>query len=251
MLRVALFLLLFVLMTGCQSSYEAATEAPALAKSADIELHEVRDGVWVHTSYYTYPGGARFPSNGLLIQEGDSLLLVDTAWGERLSVGLLDTIEREVGLPVYRAIITHSHYDRLAGADVLEERGIDVLAHPLSQKQAMELGTPVPDDTLRGLGAVGNSVPVGSVEVLYPGPGHAPDNLMVWVPDRRVLFGGCAVRSAASTSLGNTAHADLASWPEAIRLAQTRYPAAEMVVPGHGAVGGPELLRHTLDLFER
>lgn len=225
--------------------------AVAPAPASGIELQEIRPGMWVHTSYYTYPDGNRLPSNGLIVREGKDLLLVDTAWGERLTVGLLARIEAVIGLPVRCAIVTHAHYDRAAGVDVLESRGIEVLAHPMTQRLTHEQGTPVPDESLSRLEMPETAVQVGSVEVFYPGPGHAPDNLMVWVPGPRVLFGGCAVRAAMSSSLGNLAHADTVSWPLAIRRAQARYPQAEVVVPGHGAVGGRELLSHTLSLLEK
>jgi glyoxylase-like metal-dependent hydrolase (beta-lactamase superfamily II) len=73
---------------------------------------------------------------------------------------------------------------------------------------------------------------------------------VVWVPEAKVLFGGCAVREAATSSAGNTADADMASWPEAIRRVRARYPEAEVVVPGHGEPGDAELLDHTIELLE-
>lgn len=229
----------------------AAAGAATVRSPADVEIREVRSGVWVHTSYYTYPGGTRFPANGLIVREGNGLLLVDTAWGEVLTLTLLNQIEAEIHLPVRRAVVSHVHGDRIAGADVLEARGIEVYALPLTQQRAIGEGMPVPDHTLAGLDRPGTSVQFGSVELFYPGPGHAPDNLLVWVPSQRVLFGGCAVRAAASDSLGGVADADMTAWPEAIRQARDRYAKAEVVVPGHGEAGGAELLDHTLALLKQ
>jgi hypothetical protein len=65
-----------------------------------------------------------------------------------------------------------------------------------------------------------------------------------------LLFGGCAVRPAGTSSLGNVADADLESWPRAIERVKTRYGGATIVVvPGHGPPAGPELLDHTLSLL--
>lgn len=228
----------------------AAADAPTIGIPADVEIREVRSGVWVHTSYYTYPGGTRYPANGLIVREGNGLLLIDTAWGELLTRTLLNQIEAKIKLPVRRAVVSHAHGDRIAGADVLEARGIEVYALPLTQQRAVGEGMPVPDHTLAGLDTLGASVQFGPVELFYPGPGHAPDNLMVWVPSQRVLFGGCAVRAAASDSLGGIADANMTAWPEAIRQARARYAKAKVVIPGHGEVGGPELLDHTLALFK-
>lgn len=252
--RIGFLLLVGGLAFGVSSPMAQATDAAKkVTPSATfhgIELHEVRPGVWVHTSYFTYPDGTRFPANGLIVREGDALLLVDTAWGELRTLALLKRIEAEIGLPIHRAVVTHSHYDRVAGVDVLEARGVEVYAHPLTQERTIGQGMPVPDETLAGLDTPGASVRLGPVEIFYPGPGHSPDNLMVWVPSEHVLFGGCAVRAAASNSLGGIAAADMAAWPKAIQRAQARYTEAEVVVPGHGKVGGPKLLDHTLRLFE-
>ena len=247
MKHLRVFVPAFLLVAGAA----AGAERVAPRSDATVDLDSLRPGVWIHTSYYTYPNGSRFLSNGLVVRDGDGLTLIDTAWGERLTVELLGLIERDLRFPVCRAIVTHAHGDRTAGADVLRDRGIPVLAHPRTIELALETGLPPPSDSLSGVSQPGGSVMVGAVEVFDPGPGHSPENLMVWVPTAKVLFGGCAVRPGDATTLGNTAHANRAEWPLAIERAMKRYAHAEVVVPGHGAVGSLDLLRHTLSLLRR
>jgi glyoxylase-like metal-dependent hydrolase (beta-lactamase superfamily II) len=87
-----------------------------------------------------------------------------------------------------------------------------------------------------------------AVEVFAPGAAHTPDNVVVWLPARGVLFGGCMIRPAGARSLGNLADADLATWPaSALRVAE-RYAEARVVVPSHGDPGGPSLLAETVAL---
>src|SRR2546421_2003909 len=82
-----------------------------------------------------------------------------------------------------------------------------------------------------------------SVQVLYPGAGHSPDNVVVYFPSRRLLYGGDLIR-AARAGVGFRGDANLAQWPAAVRsLAALSF---EKVVPGHGKAGGRELLEHTL-----
>lgn len=255
--RVVLLSILTVAMIGCRTSLPAppvastpnATNATSDSLS-EIEIQPVTDGVWVHTSHYTYPNGTRFPSNGLIVQSGDGLLLVDTAWGELQTAMLLDQIETSIHLPVRWAVITHAHHDRSAGTDLLEARGVEVVAHPRTQAATIAQGTAVPDTVLEALETVGSHVSWQGVEIVYPGPAHAPDNLMVWIPEAKVVFGGCAVRAAATSTLGSTADADIAAWPDAIRRARDRYPDAAIVVPGHGAVGDATLFDHTLEILD-
>lgn len=88
------------------------------------------------------------------------------------------------------------------------------------------------------------------VELYYPGAGHAPDNIVAWVPDRRLLFGGCLVKSAVAESLGYRGDADLAAWPGSIAAVRARFPDAALIVPGHGEPGSTELYTNTLRLLE-
>jgi metallo-beta-lactamase class B VIM len=212
----------------------------------DLQVRELRPGVWIHTSWQKLADGTRFPSNGLIVREGDHLLLIDTAWGEEHTERLLTWIDATLRLPVDRAVVTHWHEDRLGGAAALMRRGIPFFGHPRTREVAAEKGLPLPA-ALDGLASPGSAVRVGSAEVFYPGPAHTPDNLMVWLPEAGVLFGGCAVRAAAS-GIGNLSDADVKAWPDSMRRAIERYGSAPIVVPGHGDPGRAELLRHTLEL---
>jgi hypothetical protein len=76
-------------------------------------------------------------------------------------------------------------------------------------------------------------------------------NIVAWLPMEKILFGGCLVKSLDSNSLGNTKDGDLAAYPATLRKVEAAYPRARIVVPGHGACGGPELIEHTLQLCAR
>ena len=240
----SLLLLCGVLLAACQSPHSQAPQS-----APGLEVQPLRPGIWMHTSYNTFDGVV-YPSNGLIVREGDHLVLLDSAWGAEATEELLVWIDEEIGLPVDRALSTHFHSDRTGGVAVLEAAGIPVWSHPMTQRLSAEEGNPVPPNALNGIEAPGSATRFGTVEVFYPGGGHARDNIMVWLPEQKLLYGGCAVRELATDNLGNTADADLTHWPRAIRNAQARYPGAETVIPGHGEPGGPELLEHMHTLFE-
>ncbi len=217
--------------------------------SDDLQVEQLSPDVWMHTSWATLANDQRYPANGLIVRDGDALMLVDTAWGVEPTRALLDWIEDELRLPVRQVVSTHFHDDRIGGWPALAERDIPLLLAPLTR--ALAAGEHI-DATLGhaldGI-TVGTAVTVGPIEVFYPGPGHSPDNVVVWIPDAQMLAGGCAVKASSATALGNTADADLKRWPEAIRRIQQRYPQVRTVVPVHYAPGGPELLDHTLALL--
>lgn len=231
----------------------SADESPPAQRGSwnvtpDLQVQALEPGIWIHVSWQTLSSGVRFPSNGLIVQEDDSVLLVDTAWGEESTEALLGWIDRELGLPVSAVIATHAHADRMGGGPVLKQHGIPMYAHPLGFAMAAEQGwEPLSIGALKP----GEALPFQSVEIFYPGPAHTVDNIMVWLPRARLLVGGCAVKSISSRGMGNVADADVPIWPSSIELAGQQYPEAEWVLPGHGDIGGQELLLHTNMLLEQ
>jgi glyoxylase-like metal-dependent hydrolase (beta-lactamase superfamily II) len=218
--------------------------------TADLSVRELQPGVWLHRSWGRDSTGVRAPANGLVVRDADGLVIVDTPWGNPSTAALLDWIARELDEPVRRVIVTHAHDDRMGGARVVRERAIPLLAAPrtveiAAARRAEHLPMP-----LAGLDE-DDAVLVGTLEVYNPGAAHTPDNVVVWLPEQRVLFAGCIARSADATSLGFSGDADLARWPEAIRRVKQRYPEAALVVPGHGNPGAATLLDRTRALLAR
>lgn len=103
-------------------------------------------------------------------------------------------------------------------------------------------------DSLPGL-AVGAQRDCAGFELFYPGVGHAPDNIVVYFASARVLFGGCLIKPDTATTVGNVADADVAKWPGAVARVAAHFPAARVVVPGHGAVSGRGALSLTETLI--
>ncbi len=260
LIRLALFTFVVGAGSGCAWVGQPATPpGPSTAPEAsspgmwqvseDLRISELRPDIWLHTSWRVLSSGHRVLSNGLIVREGNRVVLVDTAWGVELTEQLVGWIDTTLGLEIDRAVVTHFHADRMGGSPVLADRGIPFMGSELTRELGTDEGVPLPSP-LVGLG-LGKAVTFGSLEVFYPGPAHTRDNVVVWVPEAQVLFGGCAVRPGSASSAGNTADADVEEWPESIRRVQARYGNAEIVVPSHGEPGGAELLTHTLEIFER
>jgi metallo-beta-lactamase class B len=212
----------------------------------DVELSKIEDSVWVHTTCKLF-GTNKIASNGLIIQSSDGLILVDTPWDDTLTTVLLDSLQQRFKQPLVLAIITHAHADRIGGIATLHKKNIKVISIALTCQKAKELGYEVPEQ----ISSADTTFSLGNeqLELFYPGSGHTIDNSVVWIPKRKILFGGCLVKTASSTNLGNIADADLKDWPQSIHKVLDKFPAAEVVIPGHGTSGGKELLQHTIDLL--
>jgi glyoxylase-like metal-dependent hydrolase (beta-lactamase superfamily II) len=209
----------------------------------DLEVRLLRPGYWLHVS----KDGQGTAANGMIVRTPKGLLLVDTGWTEGQTERLVAWGERALGAFLVQAIVTHSHGDRTGGIPALTRRGIPVAALDLTIDKLRATVERLPR-TLLTAAARTHPDPLG-FEAFYPGAGHAADNIVVWFPGPRILFGGCLVKSEAAQDLGNTADADLASWPRAVKAVLDRYSAAALVVPGHGPVGTTAALTHTLELL--
>lgn len=228
-----------------ERAYPLADEVPV----GQVRIFQIDDGIWSHISTQNF-GEVVYPSNGLIVRDGDELLLIDSAWGADSTAALLVAIEKQIGLPVTRAISTHFHDDRVGGVQVLRKAGVETYASDLTRRLAKAEGSEVPAHSLGEFSSSGDVVHFGPVEVFYPGAAHSPDNLVVYVPSARVLFGGCAIHEASRTTAGNVADADLMEWPVSIERIKQRYSEVEVIVPGHGLPGGLELLQHTANIVE-
>jgi metallo-beta-lactamase class B len=229
-------------------SYTAAN-APEL-KGMALELatdHETRlapgvfvsqlmPGLWVHTTVHKLDDGPLYPANGLLLETAKGSILFDPGWEPAQTEVLLDWAKNTLHKPVTRAIITHAHEDRILGVATLTKAGIPAYSLDLTAEIAAKRHLPatrvIPDLRTRPW------IDPEGFEVYYPGPGHAQDNVVVYLPKQKVLYGGCFLKSSTSTSLGNLDDADVKAWPESLARLKARYSEARIVVPGHGTIAG-------------
>ena len=185
--------------------------------------------------------------------------MIDTPWDTAQTRQLIDWVGTNLKRRVILTIVTHSHEDRLAGTEILRQHGARVISTPLTAKLAKVQGSPVPDAVLSN----DTTFTIGGtpIETYFPGAGHAPDNIVVWLPKQNLLFGGCFIKSVEASSLSNIADADINAWPNSIRRLHERYPKANLIIPGHQSWNtkassialpfGHPALKRTMDLLER
>lgn len=219
-----------------------------LLTTPPIDIEPVAPGVWRHVSYRDLPGAPGFPSNGMIVEAEGGLVLVDTAWGEDETSALLEAIETRFDRPVLAAIVTHAHEDRIGGAPVLDAAGVPVWTTPAINAAAEDRGLPQATQIFEGESPA--VLEEAGLSWTAPGAGHAVENIVLYHAPSRVLFGGCFIRAADTSSLGYVEDGDVPGWPAAVETVRAAYPDAHIVVPGHGAPGGTDLLDHTRALAE-
>ncbi len=215
----------------------------------DVEIYALAPGIWRHVTYKEMAGWGRVPANGLIVVDGEHAALVDTPWTPEQTAILLDWVEKNLKAKVEAVVVSHSHEDCLGGLAEAHKRGIRSIGLEKTRELALASGVEAPKETFAGASKL--TVGKRELELYYPGPGHTVDNIVTWIADEKVLFGGCLVKSGDATTLGNTAEADLAAWPATLANVKERYPGARLIVPGHGDPGVPELIDHTLELIKK
>jgi glyoxylase-like metal-dependent hydrolase (beta-lactamase superfamily II) len=173
--------------------------------------------------------------------------LASPAQGERL----LATVRSATRQPVRWLILTHHHPDHHFGGIVLRRAGAKVLAHPDRRTLASEGGEKaLVEDWIRVVGRAAMrgfefanvpDRPVTGTDTLrlggrtfvasHPGAAHSPGDLVVWLPEERVLFAGdLLIEDGVTMVVDGDSRVLLAELSE-IESLQPR-----VVVPGHGAV---------------
>jgi len=216
----------------------------------DIELTHIRDSIFIHTTWFEIKGdnSEKFPSNGLLIVRNGKALMVDTPNSNEQTQQMFDFLKDSLGITVTKVVVSHFHSDCLGGLEFLHEKKVESISGDLTYKKCEELKLPLPKTTFAEkmeLNFEGETV-----ICQYFGGGHTHDNIVVYVPKSRVMFGGCLIKSVSATDLGNIADASVNEWQETVMKMMLTYPEMEVVIPGHGDSGSSHLLYHTIQLVK-
>ncbi len=216
--------------------------------SEDIELIKLTANTFLSVSYGEIRGYGRVASNELIFTNNKEAILFNTPINDSLTKTLLTWLSDKMGLKVTAFVANHWHDDCIGGLNYLHVRNIKSYANKLTIDIARAQGKAVPQngfsDSLK--------LRLGDKEILcyYMGAAHSTDNIVVWIPSEKLLFPGCMCKSIDSQSLGNTADGDLKEYPKTIEKVISKFGSAKIIVPGHGAPGGSELLGHTLSLVK-
>lgn len=191
-----------------------------------------------------------FISNAAFVVTKDGVLVVDALGSPALAHELLAEIRRITPAPVRYVVLTHYHADHIYGLQVFKEAGATVIAHKdgrlyLNSETAVlrlqvsraELA-PAVDASTQLVPAdrwIDSRTPLqmGGVDfVLQPaGPAHTPEDLVVWVPQHKLLIAGDLVFRGRIPFVGQ---ADSGRWIGALDALLAF--DAEVIVPGHGPV---------------
>jgi len=217
--------------------------------SDDLEIIKLSDNAYVHISYLQTESWGKVGANGLLFVKDGEALMVDSPWNNDQTEELYNWVKDSLGAIVTTFIPTHWHEDCMGGLGYLQTRNVDSYTNQMTIDIAKEKNLPVSQHGFTD--SLSLDFQNTSVECYYLGGGHSTDNIVVYLPSENILFGGCCVKDMNSNSLGNLADADVEAWPGTMEKMINKFTKVKIVIPGHGTIGGIELMQHTLQLLNK
>ncbi|ALJ20841.1 MBL fold metallo-hydrolase [Microbacterium sp. No. 7] len=207
------------------------------------------------------PGVRVFTSRTMLttstvLHRGGSALLVDPAWHADELSAIADDLDAR-GLRVAGGVATHAHHDHLLWHPRFGDapRWASPRAAAVARGTRDELIAQLGDDLPAALVAL-----MGRVDAMTAGPlrvvpgldvelvahdGHAPGHLALWLPGQRVLIAGDML-SDVELPLPFDPD-DVPAYLHALDVLAPYARRAEIVIPGHGHVGGDAPARLAAD----
>lgn len=241
-----------ILLNSCGSRGDdargvASEQYPkTVLKTPKLIIEQVSPQAYVHTSYLQTNDHGNVPCNGMIVVNGDEAVVFDATTDDTSSATLLEWISDHLKAKPLALVATHFHNDCLGGARAFEAAGVPVLGSNRTIAAAAEHGAFVPRSGFDSV--VDLSINGTIVKAIYFGEGHTKDNVVAYFDQDKVLFGGCLIKELQADK-GFLGDANVIAWPGTVSKIKNAFPDVELVVPGHGATGGSELLDYTIDLF--
>lgn len=215
--------------------------------SETLKIEQISPNTFVHISYLNTDDFGKVGCNGMIVIQGGEAIILDTPADGKASSELIDWLVNEQKLNVKAVLATHFHDDCLGGMDAFHSRDIPSFGSFKTISLAKAEGNLVPENGFEEQ----LILKAGGLDVVirFLGEGHTRDNVVAFVPTDQVLFGGCLIKEVGAT-LGYLGDANTGSWSETVSRVKTNFPEIQTVIPGHGKIGGVELLDYTIQLFE-
>ncbi|UUV21830.1 subclass B1 metallo-beta-lactamase [Paenimyroides aestuarii] len=244
---IQLFLLSVIsIITLSCSTQKKKLESKKVYQSETLVITQVSPNVYQHTSFLQTESFGNVPCNGMIVYNNNETVVIDTPVNDEISEELIQWIQKNLKSKINAIVPTHFHDDCLGGLHAFHKYRISSIGNEKTIEIAKEKQLPFPlkSFTNQEQIAVGKHL----VTLYFFGEGHTKDNIVAYYPHEKALFGGCLIKELNATK-GNLADANEAAWATTATKLKSTITDAEIVIPGHGAVGNSNLIDYTIKLF--
>ncbi|WP_438424403.1 subclass B1 metallo-beta-lactamase [Aquimarina macrocephali] len=239
-----LFLLVVLL---CMYSCKKDQTHEVITVSEELQIKKINEHSYIHTSYLLFKNGVKFPCNGFIYTNNGEGYIFDSPANDKAAIELINWLKIDMKISIKGVVFNHFHDDCTKGFEIFKKEGISTIASKKTTELLLKEGKIKPDQIFdKSLELkLDNKIVINS----FFGEAHTIDNITSYFPDEELLFGGCMIKSIDAKK-GNLEDANIKEWSTTVSKIKEKYPKVEIVIPGHGAHGGQELLEYTISLFK-
>ncbi|TME12600.1 MAG: MBL fold metallo-hydrolase [Chloroflexi bacterium] len=222
-------------------------------------LRKVADGVLIHQSEF-------IQSNAVVVQGRAGVLLIDLGIQGSEMAALANDL-REWGQPVVAGFSTHPHWDHLLWHLKLGEpprygtarcaTAIRVLLSDTGWKARVAEALPpdIAEQIPLDLFGLITALPAETAQIPWDGPevriiehqAHAPGHAALLIEERGVLVAGDMLSDVLIPMLDLNAADPIDDYLAALRLLEGVADDVDVLVPGHGSIGGADQVRPRIE----
>lgn len=215
----------------------------------DIYLLKLSETTFIHVSWHSDEKWGKFTCNGMVVIKNGKAALFDTPMSDSLTRKLVYFIEDSLKAKIQYFVPNHFHADCTEGIDIIDSLGSTIISSEKTKELSLINNIITASKTFTDTMTIDFSGK--KIMLNYLGEAHSKDNIVVWIEDEKILFGGCMVRSMETKSKGNVADANEEEWPKTLKKVKKKYGHALIVIPGHGDYGNIELLEYSIKLTKK
>jgi metallo-beta-lactamase class B len=242
--RTITFFLIFFPLLILSSESHALNRTKVVYESDQLIITRINRNTYQHVSFLQSEQWGKVACNGVIFVSNKESVVMDTPVDSLSSIELINWITERFGRPPIWVVPHHFHVDCTGGLSAFKARDIHV---KMNTRTFARVKQPYQSTHVF---FQADTLEIGRKQVIlfYPGSGHTEDNIVSYLPRRKVLFGGCLVKSIGSGK-GNLEDAVVEEWSGSIESILQQFPKVKVVIPGHGSAGGIELLKYSKVLF--
>ena len=201
-----------------------------------------------------------FTTNSLIVVTSQGVLVADGQGSVAKTKRMVEEIGKLTTQPIRYMVVCADHGDHIAGNSALPSN-VTLIAHPTS-KAVIERGAQaaagrggaaaaatvlVPQETVsdKRVLRMGDT----EIQILFLGRAHTGGDLHIFLPRENILFMSEAFFNRLYPSVGGSRSAYPIEWIETIKKAEALN--ARVMVPGHGFVDSPDVLKEEVVAFRR
>lgn len=240
--KICLILLLVFIQLQCKSQ-----KTDSAYTSEALKIIPISENSFIHVSYLNTKDFGKVACNGLIYINNGEAAVFDTPSDNLTAEELIRWATESQNAKVTAVVVNHFHVDALGGLKTFHEMNIPSYANKETIALAKKDGSEIPQIGFD----VQNELEIGKGKIInrHFGEAHTKDNIISYIPDEELIFGGCMIKSL-NASKGNLEDANIGEWSNTVQKIKENYPNLKTVVPGHGKHNNTELLDYTIQLFK-